>query len=217
MTKKLLPIDTIELCSHGCGKVAKYISRHSKKYCCESFTSKCEAIRNKSSLSLKHCYKNGSRKYTSGSENYKNLPFETKERMAWSKGKQLKSFDEVNIFTKKEILIKERGYCCESCKLSSWLDKPITIELDHIDGNNKNNSKDNLRLLCPNCHSQTPTWRRAKVTGKKIQKYSDDVIIETIKNSKNLNEVLTKLDLRYGSVSTIVKIMVKYNLFFEET
>lgn len=38
----------------------------------------------------------------------------------------------------------------------------ITFELDHIDGNNTNNSRENLRGLCPNCHSQTKTWRGKK-------------------------------------------------------
>ncbi|MFA6159158.1 MAG: HNH endonuclease signature motif containing protein [Candidatus Paceibacterota bacterium] len=36
---------------------------------------------------------------------------------------------------------------------------PLTLEIDHIDGNPENNEKENLRLLCPNCHSQTSTYR----------------------------------------------------------
>ena len=48
--------------------------------------------------------------------------------------------------------------CC-GCKLDTWMDQPIPLELDHIDGNHQNNALDNLRLLCPNCHSLTPTFR----------------------------------------------------------
>jgi hypothetical protein len=48
---------------------------------------------------------------------------------------------------------------CNNCHLSTWLDNPIPLELDHIDGNNSNNNLDNLRLLCPNCHALTPTYR----------------------------------------------------------
>lgn len=39
--------------------------------------------------------------------------------------------------------------------------QPIPIELDHIDGNPENNELDNLRLICPNCHAQTPTYKGA--------------------------------------------------------
>ena len=49
---------------------------------------------------------------------------------------------------------------CEVCGCDgTWLGKPITIELHHIDGNNHNHSIDNLIMMCPNCHSQTQTYR----------------------------------------------------------
>jgi 5-methylcytosine-specific restriction endonuclease McrA len=48
---------------------------------------------------------------------------------------------------------------CSDCKLDTWMDQPIPLELDHIDGSHQNNTLDNLRLLCPNCHSLTPTFR----------------------------------------------------------
>lgn len=62
----------------------------------------------------------------------------------------------------KSALIRERNHKCEICQLSKWRDKPIPLELDHIDGDNTNNAVDNLRLLCCNCHAQTPTWRNQK-------------------------------------------------------
>lgn len=48
---------------------------------------------------------------------------------------------------------------CEICKISQWLNRPISLELHHIDGNRHNHTLDNLKLLCPNCHSQTDTFR----------------------------------------------------------
>ena len=59
---------------------------------------------------------------------------------------------------RRRVLIEQDNKCIR-CGLDSWLGDPISLELDHIDGNNKNNSRDNLECLCPNCHSQTPTWR----------------------------------------------------------
>jgi hypothetical protein len=64
----------------------------------------------------------------------------------------------------KKKLIRERGHQCEKCENSTWLELPITLELEHIDGNNTNNEEDNLLLLCPNCHAQTVTWRRMKIS-----------------------------------------------------
>jgi len=48
---------------------------------------------------------------------------------------------------------------CELCKITEWNGNSIVMELDHIDGNRFNHSLDNLKMLCPNCHSQTPTFR----------------------------------------------------------
>jgi hypothetical protein len=47
---------------------------------------------------------------------------------------------------------------CEVCGITEWQGKPITMQLDHIDGNSHNHLYDNLRLVCPNCHAQTDTW-----------------------------------------------------------
>lgn len=59
----------------------------------------------------------------------------------------------------KSKLIRERGHRCERCQNTEWLKEPITIELEHVDGDNTNNLESNLLLLCPNCHSLTPTWK----------------------------------------------------------
>jgi 5-methylcytosine-specific restriction endonuclease McrA len=43
---------------------------------------------------------------------------------------------------------------CSLCGLDSWLGKPLGMHIDHIDGDRLNNIRDNLRILCPNCHNQ---------------------------------------------------------------
>jgi hypothetical protein len=61
--------------------------------------------------------------------------------------------------TLKKYLSEINGYKCVNCSLTSWLNSKITLQLDHIDGNSDNNFPNNLRLLCPNCHSQTETYK----------------------------------------------------------
>ena len=64
-------------------------------------------------------------------------------------------------FKLKKLLISEgvKDWECEKCGLEDWNGKWIAIELDHIDGNSRNHVLNNLRMLCPNCHSQTETFR----------------------------------------------------------
>jgi len=47
---------------------------------------------------------------------------------------------------------------CEECGCNQWNNKPLICHLDHIDGNSTNHLWINLKMLCPNCHSQTPTY-----------------------------------------------------------
>jgi hypothetical protein len=60
--------------------------------------------------------------------------------------------------TLKKVLVYKSGYQCSICDISEWNNTKLSLHLDHIDGNSDNNSILNLRLLCPNCHSQTDTF-----------------------------------------------------------
>lgn len=62
-------------------------------------------------------------------------------------------------------LVKEKylEYKCNCCGISEYNDKSISLELNHVDGNSRNHSINNLELLCPNCHSQTDTYRSKKL------------------------------------------------------
>lgn len=57
------------------------------------------------------------------------------------------------------LLVEEKGSKCSICgNPPEWQGKFLRLQVDHIDGMCYNNHPDNLRLLCPNCHSQTPTF-----------------------------------------------------------
>jgi Zn finger protein HypA/HybF involved in hydrogenase expression len=60
----------------------------------------------------------------------------------------------------KEKLIKNKllEYKCNICSIKSWNNKNIVLQLDHINGIHNDNRIENLRLLCPNCHSQTDSF-----------------------------------------------------------
>lgn len=60
---------------------------------------------------------------------------------------------------KKRIIsegIKENK--CDVCGITEWNNKELIMQLDHVDGNSHNHKLSNLRLICPNCHSQTDTY-----------------------------------------------------------
>lgn len=68
----------------------------------------------------------------------------------------------------KRFVTARDDYKCSVCNLRDWWGTSISLQLDHIDGNASNNMPDNLRLICPNCHSQTPTFgNRNKGNGRK--------------------------------------------------
>ena len=67
----------------------------------------------------------------------------------------------------KRTLAELNGDCCSVCGIDEYNGLPIVLEVDHIDGNHTNNSVKNLRLICPNCHSQTSTYKnRNKGNGR---------------------------------------------------
>lgn len=92
-------------------------------------------------------------------------------------------------------LIKLRGRKCEDCGLEEWLGQPINLEIHHIDGDRSNNSLENLKLLCPNCHSYTENFR------KKKQKTSipEDIFVAALESSPSIYAALKQLGLFPGS------------------
>lgn len=83
---------------------------------------------------------------------------------------------------KKWILkFKLIPYRCRECDISTWRDRKLTLHLDHINGDPRDHSFDNLRFLCPNCHSQTITY-----CGRKNRKSSSKPKWSKEKSAKQL-------------------------------
>lgn len=80
---------------------------------------------------------------------------------------QESSFDELGMENRRRRVFEEQNYKCNRCSIDNWLGEVLSLELEHKDGNNKNNKRENLEGLCPNCHSLTSTWRgrNKKTTG----------------------------------------------------
>jgi 5-methylcytosine-specific restriction endonuclease McrA len=69
---------------------------------------------------------------------------------------------------RRNFLVQQRGHKCQICNNATWLENPIPLELDHISGDRDDNSESNLRLLCPNCHALTPTYKGKNIGRKYI-------------------------------------------------
>lgn len=78
-------------------------------------------------------------------------------RAAMGRGQRVERLeDAMSDATRRRILVRERGHRCEECERAEWLEQPIPLELSHEDGDSDNNSRENLKLLCRNCHGLKP-------------------------------------------------------------
>lgn len=75
-------------------------------------------------------------------------------------------------------------YECSKCGIDKWDDKDISLQLDHINGINDDNRLENLRFLCPNCHSQTDSFCGKGKIGNKQYFYCEKCGCEITKFSK---------------------------------
>lgn len=170
-------------CEFGCGQDAKFFLKNGKA-CCSEFSSQCNVIKKKNSESLKKAHRQG--KLTT---NHITFKIRSKAGLKGAKNKWEKKFKQDledyknknydNLCDKskavrdiyRRFILKEQQFKCNKCKIDNWNKKNIVLELHHIDGNKYNNQRNNLEFLCPNCHSQTNTWK----TKGGVNKYKNNI------------------------------------------
>lgn len=107
-------------------------------------------------------------------------------------------------------IIKENliPYKCAICGVTKWNGKTLSLELDHINGINNDNRLENLRFLCPNCHSQTCTYgSRNQQLNESRYEISEELRnkVETLYDKlKNIKKVSQALGIRRKVVTMIV-------------
>ena len=88
---------------------------------------------------------------------------------------------QISLYIKTYLFNKYKNKCarCGWGELNRYT-KNIPLEIEHIDGNYKNNNEENLILLCPNCHSLTSTYKGANLNkGRKSRKkYANNSIFD---------------------------------------
>lgn len=178
------------LCEYGCGQEAKYKLKNEKN-CCSAYSNSCPEIKRKNSEGLSNAHKCGLLKPYFGENGPSN------------KGKRRYCIEDICILNSpvgnghiKQRLMEEKTFVhrCEICNNTEWLNKPITLEMDHINGNNRDNRKENLRFICPNCHSMTHTWKGRNIDKNK-KMVSDEELLEALRTTTHIRHALIKVGL----------------------
>jgi len=102
-----------------------------------------------------------------------------------------RTFDQLGFGSRKLYLLEEANYSCTQCGFNKTReDGKSVLEIDHIDGDHTNNTRDNLRVLCPNCHALTPNFRNwgrgREKSSKRFRKGNKD--FEETKRLENLEK-----------------------------
>jgi hypothetical protein len=89
------------------------------------------------------------------------VPWTAEEALARSKSRRT-----IKLHLLRAGIIVNR---CDWCGLTEWRGRPLSIQIDHVNGIRDDHRLENLRMLCPNCHSQTDTFAARNKPFRKMQ------------------------------------------------
>ena len=101
-------------------------------------------------------------------------------------------FDKLGCENRKRRVLEEQDSKCNHCGISEWSGKSLVLELEHRDGNSQNNERSNLECICPNCHSQTATWRGRNNKNKPVP---DNILLEAVRTHDTISKALRSVGL----------------------
>lgn len=109
-------------------------------------------------------------------------------------------------------ILYEQENKCNSCGLDEWLGQKLVLELEHKDGNNKNNDRNNLEMICPNCHSLTKTWRGRNKRERRHRVLDKDLLESLLINNWNMRQSLLDVGLspKGGNYNRCHKLKKEY-------
>ena len=195
----------------SCMVCGKNLCKENKTGYCRGCSNKRPEIREKNSAGVRKAHKDGT------------IPSFTKEAQEKSRKSYLensyrkflenpdRAYPSETIRT--HLLFSGREYKCEECGIVSWRGKDIQLEAHHLDGNHCNNRLDNLKFLCPNCHSQTVSFRGRNInTGR--PKLSDAELLakyeEYMKENRSVNSLFKDAGLASsGNYKRLYRLLIK--------
>lgn len=116
----------------------------------------------------------------------------------------------------KERLKKLIPFVCSECgQEPEWKGKPLTLQLEHKNGINNDNRKENLCFLCPNCHSQTETYAGRGTKGMRRADYvpkPNPRLLKRQKDKEKLTDALNDESIRFGEWGWKSRFAVKIGI-----
>ena len=138
-------------------------------------------------------------------------------------------FEDLSYDQRRKRLFKEAENACSQCGFDKKRENGgLILEVDHIDGNSDNNIKENLRVLCPNCHALTPTFRnwgrksgeksskRLRKGNKQYNQYIDLLKNEKIESIERMKNNILSLNIDYTRRGWVKEVAISTNMLSQK-